>query len=563
MFQPSIASVRSPRQQRGVATLLVTLCVLIILTIIILASTNVSLFEQKTATNENRQKMAEQAAEYALNIGGEYLKANVQRISTNASTGWLNASSLHWISCAGVTDTNHPCFAEPDSTTRSRMYYYVTDGAAHATAGAAELNLFGQINGSSTLPSGATNPSLTTAGGGVFGATATVAALMCRVNSPTGFTPTCQLNPTSGRRVAITLISTSTITGENASATVKETWGTLNTSSFSASVPLVASGLIQFVGNYTVVAAPNAGGYGVAASVWSPNNVDGNGSFQSCQRDDYLNGLPYTKLATNPGCADNSSCDCDTEVLTSKFSGDGPDVLDADSNAGQNPDITFFPGKNSANVRMDHRICTAVTAGCPVIGQCPTLYPDCKTDDNLFEWIFGVDVTGVDGSGNDDNVTDTTCSYPASFAGGGTNCEVAALHDLGFTAVADCDSLSAASSGLFYVTGSCDLPDVVGSPDHPVVVVVNDEMTIGHSDLYDGMVFVRDQSIDKSTPVDIKGNAKGMFFGSVVIEGDGRLNGNMDLVYLDTSAGSPDDPLPESTRFARLPGSWLDNTTSF
>jgi hypothetical protein len=37
----------------------------------------------------------------------------------------------------------------------------------------------------------------------------------------------------------------------------------------------------------------------------------------------------------------------------------------------------------------------------------------------------------------------------------------------------------------------------------------------------------------------------------------------MDLVYMDVSAGGPDDPLAENTRFARLPGSWLDNARGF
>jgi hypothetical protein len=560
---------RSFRSQRGVATLLVTLSILVILTIIILASSNVALFEQKTATNEYRARLAEQAAEYALSIGGEYLKANVSKVSTNVAGGWLNGASLHWKSCAGITDTTHVCFAEPDPVVRAKMYYYTNDGNPHTAGSDAGLDLFAQINGTTLLPAG----SLTSVGGTAsFPATATVKALLCRINSPTGFKPACALSPTSGRQIAITLVSEGKLTDENSSAVVKETWGSINKSSFSASVPLVASGFIQFVGNFTVVAAPNAGGYGVVGSVWSPNDVDGNGSYQSCHRDDYLNGLPYTELATDPGCADNSSCDCDTEILSSKAAGDGEDVLDVDSNTGPNPDITFFPGKNSTGTRMDYRACTsagAPYADCVAAGACSPSHPSCFTDDNLFEWIFGVDTTGVDGSGNDDNVTDDTCAYAAWSNGGtatvaaGTNCELSALHDLNFQAVPDCDGLSATSSGLYYVTGTCSLPSVVGSPDHPVVVVVNDSMTIGHSDLFYGMMFVRDQTLDKSSPVDIKGNAKGMFFGSVVVEGGGRLNGTMDLVYLDTSAGSPDDPLPDSTRFARLPGSWLDNQTSF
>ena len=35
----------------------------------------------------------------------------------------------------------------------------------------------------------------------------------------------------------------------------------------------------------------------------------------------------------------------------------------------------------------------------------------------------------------------------------------------------------------------------------------------------------------------------------------------MGLVYDECDAGNPDSPLAESTRFGRLPGSWLDSST--
>ena len=58
------------------ATLLVALVILGILTIVVLYSTHVAFFEQRTATNENRSRLVEQAAEYSINLAGEYLKAN-------------------------------------------------------------------------------------------------------------------------------------------------------------------------------------------------------------------------------------------------------------------------------------------------------------------------------------------------------------------------------------------------------------------------------------------------------------------------------------------------------
>jgi hypothetical protein len=563
-----MSNVKSPRtlrfgvrSQRGVATLLVTLSVLIILTIIILSSSNVALFEQKTATNENREHLAEQSAEYALNLGGEYLKANVSKISTNASGGWLNPSltSLHWRSCVPVTDTTHPCFMEANTARRQQLYYYTSDGAVHTDGGNAALDLFATANLAATAGTAA----LSTVGGTAsFPATATVYALMCRVDATSTLAQDdhCRRTPAKGRQIAITLIATSHLTGENASAVVKETWGTINKTSFSASTPLVASGTVKFVGTFTVVAAPNAGGYGIPASVWSPNDATENGgSMQSCYVEDYLDGLPESELFTNPGCADTHTCSCNSELLTQSHQPDGVDILDRDGNSGANPDITFFPGGDAAGAAGSHSYGGTRRDYREVGGVCPSAHPYCDTDDNLFEWIFGVDVTGGDNTAVAQN-----CTVPAAFGGGG-DCELAALSDMNFAVLPDCSTLDSTSSGLFYITGTCNPPHngnptVIGDPSHPVILVVNDTFSFGHVDDFFGMVFVRNEENN----ADVSGNGAGKLFGSIVVEGTVQhMNGTMDLVYMDTSAGNPDDPLPDTTRFARLPNSWLDNATGF
>src|SRR6476646_6070693 len=130
-FRPFRSS--SIRWQRGVATLTITLILLGILTLLVLASSATGLFEQRTATNENRRRLAQQASECALSLGGEYLKANVVNIASNEdAAGWLTSggSNLHWRSCAGITDTSHPCFAERDASRRAQLYYYTSDGSS-------------------------------------------------------------------------------------------------------------------------------------------------------------------------------------------------------------------------------------------------------------------------------------------------------------------------------------------------------------------------------------------------------------------------------------------------
>jgi len=124
----------APRQQRGVATLLVAIVILVILTLIVLLSANVSLFEQKTATNENRGRMVEQAAEYAVNMAGEYLKGNRLAVIRKTTGGWLAAdvaSGKRWVRCSSVSGfpnsipnladgSPHPCMSERDATTSTQ-----------------------------------------------------------------------------------------------------------------------------------------------------------------------------------------------------------------------------------------------------------------------------------------------------------------------------------------------------------------------------------------------------------------------------------------------------------
>jgi type II secretory pathway pseudopilin PulG len=521
------------RAQRGAATLFVTLVILVILTIIVLASSNLALFEQKTATNENRGRLAEQAAEHVLAQAGEYLKANVVNIASNEDDdGWLTSggSNQHWQSCAGITNTAHPCFAEPVATTRSQLYYYTATGDAVTDPTSADLNgPYDELI--------AVNPDI-----GNFGVTTRVRALLCRLDTTAGSTPSCQENPTTGNRIAITLIAEATVDGENAASQVKETWGTYSNFSATSAVPLVAAGLVEGLGNAQIVAAPNAGGYGLAGSIWSPQDVDvddsgsGVGSVQTCHLGDYLGNVPVSELMTTCAGTGNTGCGCDVDNDSSDYlSGhvgsvkeEGIDILDIDGQPDDQPlpDIQFFPGKKADGTCLDDA--------------------SVEDDDNLFEWIFSEDVNGA-----------STCATDAD-----PDKVVEVLTDLGAETIDDCSSLDSESSGLYYVTGNCDFGDDVGSADNQVVVVVNDALKVNGNTNFFGMIFVRDSS-GAGDSAEITGNGNFRVFGSVVVEGDVNITGGIEIIYVDTSAGTPGGQLPASTRFARLPGSWLDSSSGF
>lgn len=520
-------------RQRGGTTLFVVVTLLVMLTIIVLASTNIALFEQKTANNANRQILARQAAEYALNLGGEYLKANVVNIASNEDdNGWLKAGgpNLHWQPCEKEPDdANHPCMAEVDEGRRSQLYYYTTDGAAVTDAASVKLD----VPYASLVPAAVNQ---TTVGGSAeFPVTAKVRALLCRIDTSPGSTPSCQINPAVGNRIAITMIAESRMADENASAQVKETWGTYSNFSAQSSVPLVASGVVKGLGNASIVAAANAGGYGLPGSIWSSNSVDidgfstaGLGSATTCHLGDYLGSVPVAELQTTCAGSGATGCGCanvaagSPDMLSGKFGGitkqESIDVLDVDGGHG-GPDIQFFPGKN-------------------ILGTCMDKATD-ATDDNLFEWIFGQDTNGAS--------TCATAPDPAK--------EVTVLTDLGAQTVATCDGLSTTSSGLYYVTGACDLKADIGSPGDPVVVVVNGDVGVSGSKNFFGMLFVRDVGAGAS----LKGAGSPKVFGSVVVDGEVDVTGGLNIIYIERSAGDPGKKLPPTTRFGRAPGSWLDS----
>lgn len=540
---PASRRIATPRTQQGMATLLVTLLLLGIITVFLLFSTNVSFFEQRTVSNENRAQITEQMAEYAANLGGEFLNANRAVVVNTSGTGWLTTgTSRRWVRCpTGAIATTHPCSAERDTARRSQMYYYDADPATAAVDSIDYASLTAAQTGA-----------LTGVGTSRFSGTVTLNALLCRIGYTTAAVPQpqCQGNPTNGNSVAVTIIATSRLTGESSSSTVKETWATAIPRMPSATVPLIASGSVMGLGNAQIVASPNAGGYGIPASIWSPNNVDigndstgcgtgGVGSVSTCHIGEYLKNTPRTELKTT--CAtSNSACGCPSVTASgvdflSGHSGSAKveraDILDADADCGS-ADITFFPSQhNGLNPKDDDSD---------------------PTDDSLFEYIFDVaNVVDEDG-----DTVNTNCG-----ASGTQNCAAAALIDeFNATVLADCSTLNTTSTGIFYVTGNCDLHDI-GSATNPVIVVVDGDVRINGNLAFYGMLFARNDTVN-STAVRVSGTGNVKIFGSLVVEGSVDIHGNLDLVYDSTNvAGNPGGAIPDSVRFGKVSGSWLDSQT--
>lgn len=537
--------VASRQRQTGVTTLAISLILLVIITLMVVFSSNVGFFEQRTTTNENRARIAQSAAEYALNLAGEYLKANRDSLISNTGTGWLTSgASRRWAKCVdeGYADADfppgHPCLSERYPDRRDKLYFWTADGA---------------VDGSQSMPYRDIIPDIAEADNGMggtaaFATTTNVRALLCRLDTSDPTNVHCALEPTAGNRVALYLVADAELTSESGEAEAKEAWATYSAFTPGAAVPLIASGFVQGLGNGQIVTAPNAGGYGLPASIWSPHDVDieassggGVGSVATCYVGDFLKSTPESELKTTCATSNNAcGCDASSQTATSYLSGhagaikrEREDILDVDgSGPGQLPDIQFFPG-----------------AGLDRVGD--------DTDDSLFEYTFNP-LTNVVADHDASGTTLVTCGD------GSQNCfDYVMREEFDPEIVSDCSGLSASSSGIIYVTGPCtNLPTQIGTVENPVILVVNQgstELQISAQTLFYGMLFLH--SDDQSARLRGNGNAK--VFGAVVVEGNVDFQGSLTIVYDDSSVSSDTHKLPKSAKFGRVPGSWLDAKTAF
>ena len=120
------------------------------------------------------------------------------------------------------------------------------------------------------------------------------------------------------------------------------------------------------------------------------------------------------------------------------------------------------------------------------------------------------------------------------------------------------NTLGASASGLYYIKGTCDLPQKVGSPNNPAIVVLEGEAKVNNTDFF-GMLFVR----SNTNTAEFKGIGKSKIIGSLVVEGNIDIAGTIDIIYDNTAINSDPNTLPANAQFARVPGSWLDATEGF
>ena len=536
--------------RQGGAVLLVAIVLLALAGIIALLALNVGVFESRSTGNDLRAKMVNQVAEAGLSQGFEFL------IRQHAD--WID-DDTKWELC-GATDTKFPCGAVP-AAVRATMYRY------KGTAGSitdVDDNLDAYM-----LP---LNGKLATVGQGYTVAYG-VAPVICRVAKPVvGDTSIkCSTDTTTASKQRIgTFVSVARIPGESARATLTQTVGRYSILANGPNVPpILASGSVDLTGTLQIVTNPNAGGTGVPVSIWTRKDVVKHGTPNTCFSDEFFrygnkfNDASWTGTTIKTVICDTCECSGDKSLSFDKSGNavdEGIDILDIDGN-------TTSPSR-AGEVNLDVR---------PDQNEFPC---------DLFEYIFSVK-TWLDNTTPPDYFCETRVARSAFSPDWNGALSVNlypdeaflyanAAHIIPVTTDATVTSILAGSGktvaasyldanarGIVWCQTGCNIgtSQVVGSPDHPVLLVIDGSARIQGRVF--GLIFLRNNTNGPADPATggaavLDMNAGAAVYGGIVVQGAvDKANGNAAVIYNgDVLAALANDP--SNMKYATLPGAWSD-----
>ncbi len=471
------------RKQRGAITIISAILILFLMTVALLYAARNSIFDQRAAANEERNRAAFAIAEGGAAVVTEFLVAETSTVISE--TGWLNtmgnpswencaALPADWASTLGDVDgdgTPDICEFDLDSS-QPALGYFIAD------VGASDPAIQGAFDALT-----AANP----------GTAVRVSAALQFVDSGVVIDGT-----TTNDRQAVFLIyaygysdcvdatSLATCRGRSSIAVPLATFRALAS---PPSVPFTSASFVDPNGGWTVVTNPNAGGVGVPVSMWLNGNAveggdsgidpdPGAGTWQTCEYDEWYETARIPDLVACPGSADasgvktsgNHGCSCTSEEI---LSGSEQGSLVAELDLLVDP---LFP-------------------------------PD------LFLVYFGVPKTLY-------SVIKTSS-----------------------TILPDCTTLDEDSVGVFWITGQCDIRNrQVGhsgnDPNNlargPVVLIAAGGLSLNGGVVY-GIVYCSDAE-DASTEIRMGGNS--VVYGAMVVDCLlGNSNGTFDLVYNEEIIG--------------------------
>jgi hypothetical protein len=549
----SVKQIRAPGNQRG-TVLIVAIVVLLLASIATMFALKVGLFETRSTANDMRAKMVNEVAEAGLSEGFEFLMRQ--------HGDWLD-DPTRWELCVG-TDTKFPCGAvpqfEPDGTTprRATMYRYI-GGTGAAFGNAIDAHMLPLTN------------TMTSVGG--FNVNYGVAPVLCRVARPAPTEPAntpvrCATDVANATKQRIaTFVAVGAIPGESARTTLTQTIGRYAILQNGAEVPpILASGSVDITGTLQIVTNPNSAGPGVPVSIWTRRDVVKHGTPNTCYADEFFRygdkhgDAQWVGTTVRTLVCDTCQCEGDKSLSYDKSGNqidEGIDILDIDGNtAGGDPnqanrDIRLNMNEFPCDL-FDYVFAVKTWQDTDNDYFCETRRPRISyTPDwnpSLQESLYPDEAYLY---ANAAHIIMDTNDAQATRIMAGSNKNVAASY------------LGPGASGLVWCQTGCDIGTgaVVGSPDHPVILVIDGSARIQGRVF--GMLFLRTDTAGPLNPATggtavLDMNAGATVYGAVVVQGQvDKANGTSAVVYngdiLNRLATDP-----TGSRYATLPGAWTD-----
>lgn len=257
---------RSVSHQKGAATLLISIVLLIGVTLIVIFAARVGVMDQRIAGNEYRHKEAKAAADAALEQAAAFISNNTELYA--GTTG----GTYPWVQCTGALATVFPC--QNGGTTYDLAY----DGDT-STSTIIESLQDGNPSTGIELPSGVASDSYLT-----YTTSASVGNILTAIGKGSS------LDETGNAYAQISYTQISLLTpGE---------------------VPPIMTPTIKLSGSFTIVGDPNGGGTGVPISAWVTSIDADTGSWQTCQLGDFRDGDNKICSDTRDDTITWKDCDC-------------------------------------------------------------------------------------------------------------------------------------------------------------------------------------------------------------------------------------------------------------
>jgi hypothetical protein len=180
------------------------------------------------------------------------------------------------------------------------------------------------------------------------------------------------------------------------------------------------------------------------------------------------------------------------------------------------------------------------------------------------EFLWGPAAKARDKDTNGDGWCDTASELVTENGIQQSKRAVAFLKNNGFKKLTSCSELGPESSGKYWVPAACAMPKGdIGSPDHPVQIVVDGAVDTSSQMRLFGILFGRDpngvQPVAGGTATFNAGGGTAETYGALVVEGSGRFNGNVTVIYDAKTLQNADQDF--NPNVANVPGSWSDRVS--